>query len=243
MPATMKKVLIPLFLLVLLQPAFAQQDTPPIGPEITLHNGFIFAGSGHSMRNQLKDAGFSVRDNRGGLGSFRNNMDFREEGSIQLSVTIPVKSEYRAKGMFNYRDTIVKGGSGDYGVLTIETSVLSLAALGYLPQISKPFRVGIGPSIHFVNTSPILGETVLGKDDFTKPGLVVEGGFSTPANKRFFLDLQLQYFYVGKDDVGSYTLKGTNSSGTAVTKQVDFSKTKFSSLIFSIGGGFRFRKT
>ncbi|MBC5991406.1 hypothetical protein [Pontibacter cellulosilyticus] len=239
----MKKSILYLLLFVLSAPAFASQDTLSFSPEITFHNGIVFFGSGHSVRKEIKNSGFGES---GGPDSFFSlglkKSPRREEASAQLAIKVPVMSKYVVKGLYNYRDTNVRGSAYPFEPLSMNTSVNTIAALGYIPLKLKQFRAGAGPAFHLGKANVAYAEAEQTKRSFSKPGFVLESGFSSPANKRFYVDLQLQYFYVGKEDMGKYTFSGTTVEGNTVSKSIDFRETSFNSFSFSLGAGFRFRK-
>lgn len=223
---------------------------PNQGIEITFHNGLIYAGSGHSMRSQLRNAGFNVDKSKGGsrtLFSFLDDMSRnkpREEASAQLGVIFPVKEKYKVKGLYNYRETAVRGISdmdSQYEVFRIETSSHTVAAVGFAPLATRLFRVGVGPAFHLVNAKPIYDEKKLSKNNYFKPGMVIESGFSSSSGKSFYFDIQLQYFYIGNADLGSYSIKANNYEETSSTKTVDLYNSKFSSLSLGLGVGFRLK--
>lgn len=240
----MKKLLLPLVWLALGQPVFAQQTAPAAGPELTVDWGFIFGGSGHTMREQMKNNGFG--EEGGGRGFIpQKGFPRREESAVQIGLLYPMNEKYLVKGLFNYREGEVRGNAAYYEQLKIKSGVTSVAALAvkYVPFTSELLRVGLGPAYHRAKATLSTGNTELTERSFNKVGFVLETGLSTPAHSRFFADLQVQYFYEGKGYLGRHTLTGTNFSDNTVTRNVDFDKTKFSSFIFSLGVGFRFRKS
>ncbi len=194
------------------------------------------------MLELLKDAGFAVKNNRGGLKAIFDNMDYRQEAAVQVGVAFTFRQKYKAKGLVNFRETDVHGFSSDYAPLSTETSCLTLAAIGYAPLTYPALRLGLGPAFHRLQAAPSYGETKLADKAYLKPGVVVEGGYNSAIGKRFSADLQLQYFYVGKGDLGTYTLEGTDQAGNSLSKRINFSDTRFSSLFFSLGIGYRLGK-
>ena len=238
----MQRILILVLLLAVYAEGFARQDTLSFGPEITYHNGVIFLGSGHAIRKQLKDGGFGEKGGPSSFFSGPAKNPKREEISAQIGIKIPVKHKYTVKGLFNYRETNVRGSAYPYDVLQMNTSVNTIAALGCVPVKSRLFRIGAGPAFHLGKAEVVYGDTEQVKKNFSKPGFMLESGFSSPPGKRFYADLQLQYFYVGRENMGKYTFSGTTVEGNTVSKSIDFKETSFNSLTFSLGAGFRFRK-
>ena len=233
----MKKILLLLCSLLACQPVLAQQDVPKPGAEVTFHYGIVFAGSGRSIAEQMKKNGFGEDLSYGSYLSEDNPL--RDESAYQLGVLVPIKNNFKIKGLVHYRKTDVKGSSSLYHPATLNTAVYTTAAIAYAPLETQQFRIGAGPAYHWANATVISRRNVM---NFNNIGLVMESGGNFPANSQFFIDLQLQYFYVGKEDLGTHTIWGADNAGSPVSTIVEFSNTSFSSLIFSIGAGVRLNK-
>ncbi|MFD2512556.1 hypothetical protein ACFSRY_01645 [Pontibacter locisalis] len=237
----MKKMLLPILLLLMGKTAFAQQDAPLKGPEVTLHFSALSFGPGQDLKKQMRKDGFGWESTAAGFfGSGKNPT--RNEGAIQLGVRLPVKEKYKVKGLFNHRESEVVGNAALFEPLTVNAKVTTVAGLGYLPVKSTHFRAGAGPAFHFVNGPVWYGEQKQDAKRYAKPGFVLETGFITPANSKFFMDLQAQYFYVGKVDFGSYTFSTTGYDGEQVSLTTNFTNTRLSNFSFSIGAGYRFNR-
>ncbi|GAB3537047.1 hypothetical protein GCM10027443_28970 [Pontibacter brevis] len=106
-----------------------------------------------------------------------------------------VGNKYKVKALLHYRESDVTGNAFNYDYLIINTSVLTVAALGYAPLPSQLFRLGSGPAYNRAKGTVLYGDTEREKKNVSKLGVVVESGVSFPKNARFFADLQVQYFY------------------------------------------------
>ncbi|WP_018478163.1 outer membrane beta-barrel protein [Pontibacter roseus] len=230
------------FVAVCAQPLFAQQETPPAGgPDLTLHFGIYHGGSGRSIVRQFQDSGFGEEGTSSAFFGPEEN-PVRSEGSVQLGVLFPIRQNFRAKGLLLYRDTEVEGTAIFFEPLLLNTSVLTAAALGYLPLPSRLFRLGVGPAVHVASSKLEYGGAEQAEENGAKVGFALEGGFSFPANKRFYADLQAQYMFVGKTDLGSYNYTATITENSTQSKSVDLSSTKLSTFTLSLGVGYRLYK-
>lgn len=237
----MQKIILFLLLLAVNQVVMAQQIAPTTGLELTLNVGALFGGSGHSMEKQMKENGFGEERSFSGFFGSEDN-PLREESAVQLSLLFPVRNKYQAKALFNYRGSDVSGYAFNYDELAINTSVLTMAAVGYVPVKIPYFRIGAGPAYHQVKGNVTYGGSDLLTKKPGKLGFVLESGVRFPANTRFFADVQGQYFYVGKEDLGSHTVSYTDFDGSTTSRTANFSNTRLSNFTISIGAGFRFRK-
>jgi opacity protein-like surface antigen len=239
----MKYLVSTLLLLACSAAAFAQQSAPATGTEFSFHNGIVFAGSGHSFRGKLKEQGFGVPASGKGFFDFSKNPK-RNEVAVQLGVLHPVTDAYYVKGLFNFRESDVSGYKSDFSAIELKATNTTVGALAvrYLPLFSEHIRVGVGPTFNRLNNSLRYEESVLTTQKLNRPGFVLETGFSTPASSRVYMDLQLQYFYAGKTDLGSHRVQGANYQGDPVYSFVTFDKVSLSSMFFSLGVGLRLQK-
>jgi hypothetical protein len=233
----MKLLLLTLLLLAVCQPTFAQQDVRSTGLEVTFHSGIYHGGSGRSIVKQFRDSGFGEeRTSSSFFGTDDNPL--RDETSLQLGVYFPVKQKIRAKGLLLYRFSEVEGQAMFFEQLDFNTSVLTAGALGYMP-LFRHFRIGAGPALHLTRGRVLYGGAEQVKDNSGKAGFVLESGFTSPANKRLFVDLQAQYVYAGRGDFGSHTFDVDITEQSRDSRTVDFTNTKLSSFILSVGIGYR----
>ncbi|MBX0331967.1 hypothetical protein K3G39_01810 [Pontibacter sp. HSC-14F20] len=239
----MKNLLFTFLILAYGAPAFAQLSAPATGPQISFHNGVIFAGSGHDFRAELKDQGFGEPvSGKGFIDTAKNPR--RNEMAVQLGILHPITSQYYVKALFNYRESDVSGYKMDFSAIQLHATSAALAALAvrYVPLFSQYIRLGVGPTFNRLNNTLRYEESELANKKMTRPGFVLETGFSTPASSRVYLDLQLQYFYAGKTDLGSHTLSGASQAGSNANAFVSFDKISLNSFIFSLGVGLRLQK-
>jgi hypothetical protein len=241
--ACLKYLAATLFLLAFSAPVFAQRTAPAAGTEFTFHNGLVFAGSGHSFRGKLKDQGFGEPAIRKGFVDFAKNPK-RNEATAQLGVLHPVTAQYYVKGLFNYRESDASGYGSDFSSIAFNSQNATVGALAmkYLPVFSEYIRVGAGPTFNRLKNTLSYGDAELANKKLNRPGFVLETGLSTPATSRAYLDLQLQYFYAGKTDLGSHRVQGENFVGNPVYSFVTFDKVSLNSMVFSVGVGFRLQK-
>lgn len=99
------------------------------------------------------------------------------------------------------------------------------------------FRIGIGPSIYFTKAweSSYHGEGVDVEYKNTKVGFLIDFGLRIPKKSRFFFDLNVQYRYVGKAEIGPFD---ENIYRDVLPK----TKVKYNHFLISFGFGVRFWK-
>jgi hypothetical protein len=119
-----------------------------------------------------------------------------------------------------------------YGV----TSVAALLSLG-----NRGFQFGAGPALHVVHAA---GGGDSGRlppqSNETKIGWIVQGRAELPARSRFFVNLALNYSFVGSAVVGPFTTAFSDAQATSTNVILPATRIGYNHWFAGIGPGVRF---
>jgi len=84
-------------------------------------------------------------------------------------------------------------------------------------------RIGIGPSVNFTKAweSSHIYERIDVEYYNTKVGFIIDFGFRIPRKKRFFGELNVQYRYVGKVEIGPFYVNPNRDPLPPITVKYD----------------------
>jgi hypothetical protein len=194
------------------------------GPETDIENGLIAAGLNQTSPSSFWGGAAKAHPfSRAGPGApWTISCRYAFSPPYQVGIFFGTGSNGESIG---YRDPSL--------YLFINYSIFVLAPTAYM-QLDA-FRFGIGPSFFIIKTWLDDAGKEADASTATKVGVLVDAGFSLPAFSRFYFDIDLQYSFVGKNEIGPFT---TVSSGSSVV----FSRRgiNFNHYLVAIGAGIRF---
>jgi hypothetical protein len=176
------------------------------------------AGFGHDIPHPVSDPGFEVS---GPATLLEMHYRVRTPWTLGLTVSrIPMGQTrgYRADG-FQYLDIQYQSVTGD---------VVLSRDLG-------PVRLGAGPAWHRARVRESTGPVEQPWTSTSRIGFVLATGARLPTTTRVYLDLSVQYRYVGSVSVGPITSASPFSSATLPATEV-----RFNYWVIGFGPGIRF---
>jgi hypothetical protein len=201
------------FILILLlsYPFFLQAQSNGTGSywHITLHAGPYISGISNNLNKEMEANLFS----KGTFFGYSGNSGrmIYNNPVVRLALERITASSWSSKLMLSALSGHVAGFSSRYGDLRVNYSQWTASFLAGYYSRQRITRVVAGPSLHFINiqTGSFLSSEF--KQNTAKAGFVIEAGLRFPAKGRIFIDINSQYQFVGKQDLGTYDF-GPNGS-------------------------------
>ncbi|NQT77965.1 MAG: hypothetical protein HQ565_09645 [Bacteroidetes bacterium] len=237
----MKKLV--LFLLIgsfIITLSSAQEPQATVTPKlknwsIGLHMGWIPGGPSKRIEEHMSNNGFDRQSSRGWFGGSGRDYPFSDRflPSLMLSVKYYLKPKLAigmVGGILHLGST--HGNIGDY--VHVENKLSYFAAVisyNYYDIV----RIGVGPAVYFTRTweEGFNIEGSLAAYEHTKLGFVIDFGLRIPKKTRCFFELNIQYRYVGKLNIGPFNLDSYNP-------ELPQASVSFNHVMISQGFGVRF---
>ena len=221
-----------------------QVDVPPVRQElrrwsVTVETGPTFSGPARGIEDAMRAA--NLDDTSPGFGSPIEH-PFSAQGFAAIGFPKSVVVQYRAKapwsvGVLFSRTPIGEtlGYRDPFQYLFVDYAVTSVAAV--LSAGSRSFQIGVGPSLHTAQARQVLGGGGPPQpwSGHSKLGLVAQARAAVPVGSRLFLNLTLEYRFIGRASVGPYTSEGLGDPVTFPSTSVQFNH-----WFVGVGPGLRF---
>lgn len=191
---------------------------------LTLGLGEQIGGAAGSLEATMRDAGYDATTPPGCVFIFCTNEPTEHPRTRDEGLAALLALRYAVHPRFSLEALATRGATGETtgrteaswldGVrLSVNHSIQTFGVLGSssvrVTESGKGagiLRLGLGPALYVVETARAAGGS---RDDVRSDkrlGFLVEAGLETPARSRVFLDLRMQWRYVGTSSVGPYEL-------------------------------------
>jgi hypothetical protein len=176
--------------------------------------GGMFGGPGLGIEDAMRLA--HLDDTCNCLGS----LDRFPHTSFKMGLPVLVEARYRIRepwsvGVLFGRSLIgqTSGHHDPFQFVDVDYAVTSVAAM--FSAGPRFIQIGLGPAVHIARSrrGASGGGQPLPWSARSKVGFIAQARATVPADSRFFLDLRLQYHFVGRVIVGPYS----DSGGAGVT--------------------------
>jgi hypothetical protein len=175
---------------------------------MTFDTGGMFSGPGRGIEDAMGIA--HLDDTCNCLGSL-----IRFPNTFKMGLPVLVEARYRIRepwsvGVLFGRSLIgqTSGYHDPFQFVDVDYAVTSVAAV--LSAGPRSFQIGLGPALHIARSRR--GASEGGQppawSDQSKVGFIAQARVTVPAGSRVFLDLTLQYHFVGRVVVGPYSDSG-----------------------------------
>jgi hypothetical protein len=219
-------------------------------------SGYLGGNPGGGPLNDIENAmtvyGFDARSPGGFFGPGSDHPFSREEGTswivraaryvkrpFSLGVLYGRTPSGHAVGYHLLAEGLLISCEADVLALLVSVSDRSLL-YSLLQEELFELSVGLGPALYFTRAEEYAGSGNGPTNEGTKIGLLADIGLKFPANRMFFVGVDLQYRLVGTMEVGPFTAISTppplGPGGTAVLPETEVS---FDHFFIGLGIGLR----
>jgi len=224
--------------------SFAQEPQAILTPKlkkwsIGVHMGWVPGGPSKRIEEHMSNNGFDRHSSGGWFGGSGRQYPYSDKfmPSLMLSIKYYLKPRL-AIGMLGGISNL--GSTHGYCIANFGDRVHVENRLSYFaPVISYNYydivRIGVGPAVYFTRTweEGYNPEGSLAEYEHTKLGFVLDFGLRIPKKTRCFFELNMQYRYVGKLDIGPFNVDPYNP-------ELPQASISFNHVMISQGFGIRF---
>jgi opacity protein-like surface antigen len=224
-----------MILLLLGFPLFlqAQMDSSLTQWNLTLHIGPYLSGVPIHIEKEMQTNGFSKSVGLFSSATTSENMA-RTNPVISFGIERVSSRAWSQKFLMSLLSGYVWGLSPIYGDLKINYQQVAASFLVGYHSKQRITRIAAGPALHFTSLKTAAYSSSSLQESLTNVGFTVEAGLRFPAKKRVFFDFNMQYQFVGKQDLGTYEF----SQG----KDIKVGKKSANYFCFNFGLGVRLGK-
>lgn len=239
----MKTIAAFIFAQILCLPLYAQEN-PETGSRggLTLSLSPVLSGFVWKVKEDMGRTGFGDTQEFlfGIFGDFGERdfpiVPFRP--AFQVGLELPSRRAWTAKVLLSQWSGRVQGYSRVFGHFQVQPTIFTSSAMVVAYTPDRVARFAVGPAFHAIRIRSDASVTSFPEQKETKFGFGLETGIRFPARSRFYADIQAQYFYVGRADVGPYAITGSDG---AVSKTVAYPSSPLSYVTIGLGAGVRLR--
>ena len=186
-------------------------DIPKIKKwSVAMYLGWKIGGPGKQIKDAMVTNGFDDHSRGGWFGGSGSDHPYTENfiPSLMISVKYYLKSPFSIgiAGGNTHLGSTHGYKIEDFGhSLDVDYSVFHISPI-FSYNSYDIVRIGIGPAVYFTKaweSSHNLGGIDV-EYKHTKVGFIIDFGFRIPKKSRFFFELNGQYRYVGKAEIGPF---------------------------------------
>jgi len=220
---------------VLSQEVQSSADSRPRRFSISIQGGAVIGGGTESVEQFMREIGYDFTKPGQCFFNLCGGPTSHPHSKTEMSTILAFK--YRFWDHFAAQFVYAKGGSGETdgwassgrGSLSLTHHVTTVAALATLDGGNA--HLGLGPALYSAKLDNYIRGNVQSE---TKLGLLADAGFEIPLEARFFIDLRLQYRFVGSAVIDPPEWLNLSSAAETI------SPIEFSHGYIGVGFGIRF---